>query len=107
MEENKPEIVDVDFIPRDITVNVELNSNIHVRLQQLLLEGLPIKDKEHLDKCLKQIADEKVEDPVAYHMQTILHIIEKFEYSVYKEKMMMTKKFSFAENKFLDDEPAK
>ena len=107
MEENKPEIIDVELIPKDFQVSFKVDSNMHTRLQQLLLNGIGYKDPEHFNSCLKQIAENKIEDPIAYHMQTVLYLIEQYEMLAREQKVIVTKKFSFTENKFLDDEPAK
>jgi hypothetical protein len=104
MEENKPEIIDVTLIPKDFEVSFKVDSNMHTRLQQLLLNGIGYKDPEHFNKCLKQIADNNIDDPIAYHMQTVLYLIEQYEFYAREQKVMVTKKFSFAENKFLDDD---
>jgi len=107
MEKQQPEIIDVELIPKGTEVTFSVDTNLHTRLQQLLLVALPYKDQEHFQKCLKEVSEGKVEDPLAYHMQTILYLIEKFEYTVKEQNKMVTKKFSFKENKFLDDESDK
>jgi len=104
MEDKTPEVIDVELIPKDFEVSFKVNSNLHTRLQQLLLNGIGYKDPEHFNACLKQIAENKIEDPIAYHMQTVLYLIEQYENLAREQKVMVTKKFSFSDNKFLEDD---
>lgn len=107
MEDKTPDIIDVTLIAKDIKVTLEMDSNMHTRLQQLLISGLSCKDSEHFRKCLKEIGENKIEDPLAYHMQTVIALLEGFELAASKQNHVITKKFSFTDNKFLEDNPSK
>lgn len=107
MEENKPDIIDVELVPQNAEITFKVNSDFYVRFQQLLLTGLAYQNQEHFQKCLDEIKNNNIEDPIAYHMQTVLHIIARFEEAARKENLLIKRKFSFTDNKYLDDEPSK
>jgi len=102
MAEEKQEIIDVELIPQNQDFSITINTDLYARLQQLVLTGLAYKDKEHFDKCLEELRNNKIEDPIAYHMQTLIHLIAKFEEAARKENVLQKKKFSFTDNKFID-----
>lgn len=108
MENKKPDIVDVELIPPDVEITFKMNSDLHTRLQQLMVAGLPFKNQEHFQKCIEEVGKNQVTDPLAYHMQTLLYIMEKFEISAREQNLLVKKKFSFPDNKFLEeDNPTK
>ena len=107
MENNQPQTIDIELVPENVEVSFKVNTIIHGRLQAMLFEGLAYKDRQHFESCLEEIKTGNIKDPIAIHMETLLFLIETFEDCARKENLLIKKKFSFPDNKFLDDEPSK
>lgn len=77
IEDLKP--VRAEVYKEDISINVEIPVAYVMRFNQLLLEFVPFKDHEHFTQVMKNIGEGKIEEPFAYHCQTILAFLTLIE----------------------------
>ena len=83
-------------------MNIEIDTDLYVRLQQCLLEGLPYKDLKHFQDCLAEVKTGETKDPLAYHVHTLLYLLEKIEASAKKAGHVSIKKFDLEKGELVD-----
>jgi len=74
MSEKENNIIEVEILPEDIEVTVTLPIAYYYRINELLLNFFPFKDKEHLESTLKLISEDKETTPEAYHVKTLMSL---------------------------------
>ena len=87
-DEVKDEFIDMEQIPKGSEIPIIITTNMYIRIQQLLFEGLPYKDLEHMMSCVKEAKipnHEEHKDPLTYYVQTIAYLLDLIETSS-KEK---------------------
>jgi hypothetical protein len=74
-------IFELEVYQDNSTVTVDLPVELVMRFNQLLMEFIPFKDEDHFLEVMKNITDKKFDDPFAYHVSTILFLLNKVEES--------------------------
>lgn len=88
-------LIDLELIPPGIEVPVKITTDLYIRIQQCLLEGLPFKDLDHFRECLKSIQQNKTQSsPLAYHAHTLIHLLTLIEDSAKEQGLTQHKKFN-------------
>lgn len=95
-------LINLEILPKDSKVTIQISTDLYVRLQQLLLEGLPHKDLADLQNTLKLVKDNKAESGIPYHTHSLLHLLSLIETSARDAKLTQQKQFNLAEKKLVD-----
>jgi len=74
-------IFELEVYQDNSTVTVDLPVELVMRFNQLLMEFIPFKDQDHFLEVMKNVTDKKFDDPFAYHVSTILFLLNKVEES--------------------------
>lgn len=96
-------IVPLEVIIPGTKIPVVITTELHVRLQQLLLEGLQYKDWAHFITCLNEAKTNQCKDPLSYHLQTLLHLCSLIEDSAKTNGLIQKKDFSLEEKKIVSE----
>ena len=72
-------IFELEVYQDNSTINVELPVEFVMRFNQLLMEFIPFKDQDHFLEVMKNISDKKFDEPFAYHVSTIIFLLNKIE----------------------------
>ncbi len=70
--------IPLKMIPPGSNITIQISSDMYVRLQQCLLEGLPYKDFEDFKVQLALVKTSPTEG-IGYHMHTLVHLINLIE----------------------------
>lgn len=105
MEESPKDIIELEVIPPDSKIHISLDTEIYVRIQKCLMEGLSFKDFEHFRKCVKEVIDGKLEDPLSEHAYTLLLLCNIIEEAAKKDNLVVKKKFDLKSSKIVDEAP--
>ncbi len=88
------EKIQLNVIPPGSVMTIEIDTDLYIRLQQLLIDGLPYKDLSHFQEILKKVHDNKADDdPLAYSAHTILWLIHLVEESARSSGIIQQKDF--------------
>lgn len=87
MSEEK-KTVEIEIYKKDSTIKLNLPSVYVQRFNQLMLEFLPFKDEEHFQKVLQNIAENKIEGPFEYHMETIMSFLTLVEEAARQQNLL-------------------
>ena len=95
--------IELEIIDQGTEVLLKFTGVHYKRLQELLFHGLPFRDLEHLGDVVKQIqANDYTKDSLAYHVHTILSIINDFEAEAKKLGKVNKKKYDPIAKKVID-----
>ena len=95
-------LINLQVIPPGSEVTIKVNSDLYVRLQQCLLEGLPFKDMEDFKATLINVKDGKSSEGIAYHLHTLIFFINLIEEAAKQQGIIQDKKFDTEQKKFVD-----
>ncbi len=105
-EDLKP--VRAEVYKEDTSISVDIPVAYVMRFNQLLLEFVPFKDQEHFTEVMKNIGEGKVEEPFAYHCQTILAFLTLIEAAARSQDKLQWVEYDPAtQTKTVVDGPAK
>ncbi len=100
MEETN--LVPLEVIPPGSVMSIEINTDLYIRLQQLLLEGLPHKDLEDFRSTLRLVKEDKAAEGIPYHAHTLLFLLNLVELAAKKQGVIQKKEFDLQEKKVVD-----
>ncbi len=103
MSETAPEIIDLEILPPGSKITVTIDTDLYIRLQQLMLEGLPFNDLDHLKQCLSDVRNKKADEGITYHLHTILYLLSIIESAAKEQKVIKTKKFDLTSGTPVDE----
>lgn len=86
--EEKPKKIIVEVYKEETTINVDIPVGYIYRFNELLTTFIPFKDEEHMLKVLDDIAKDQINDPFAYHVQTILAFLTLTEEAARKQNLL-------------------
>ncbi len=92
----------LEVIPQDAVMTIKISTDLYVRIQQCLLQGLPYTDLEHFKKILKEIGSEKFEDPLSPHVHTLVYLLSLIESSAKDNNLIIKKNFDLDTQKMVD-----
>ncbi len=95
-------IVPLKVIPPGSEMTITVNTDLYVRLQQLLIEGLPWKDENHFKEVLLGIQKEVPKDGLGYHCHTITYLVQAIEQAAKDKGIIQEKKFDTELMKVVD-----
>lgn len=92
--------IELKCIKEDATVTVDIPSALYVRLQNLLLTGIPFSSPEKMQKTLAIIKNSEDDpDPQTYHTRTILWLLSQIEQAAEKQEKFEIKKIDLLTGK--------
>lgn len=94
-------IVPLKVIPPGSEMSITVNTDIYVRLQQLLIEALPYKDENHFKELLLSIQKEIPKDGLGYHMHTLVYLVQLIEQAAKDKNLVQEKKFDLETQKIV------
>jgi len=101
--EEKENIIELEVLPPKSKVTIVIDTDMYMRIQRCLLEGLAFKDFEHFQKCIKEITAGKLEDPVSDHAYTLMLLCNIIEESAKKDNLIKKTKFDIKNSKIVED----
>jgi hypothetical protein len=105
-EDLKP--VRAEVYKEETSIMVDIPVAYVMRFNQLLLEFVPFKDQEHFTEVMKNIGEGKIEEPFAYHCQTILAFLTLIETAARSQDKLQWVEYDPAtQTKTVVDGPAK
>lgn len=90
MSEKENSIIEVEILPEDVEVTITLPVAYYYRINELILNFFPFKDKEHLESTLKLISEEKENTAEAYHLRTLMSLQLLIEEQARKDDKLKT-----------------
>ena len=105
MTEGPEDIISLETIPKDSKISITIDTNMYLRIQKLLMEGLSYKDVAHFNSCLKQAMEMKVTDPLAEHVLTLLVLCNLVEESAKSSNIIKKTLYDIKNSKIVDDQP--
>ena len=100
MSENQN--IPLEVLPPSAQMTITVSTDLYIRLQQLLLEGLPYKDISEFQDCLKKVRENTATEGLAYSAHTILYILNLIEDSAKSQGIIQKKSFDPSTQKILD-----
>lgn len=94
MSEKENSIIEVEILPEDVEVTITLPVAYYYRINELILNFFPFKDKEHLESTLKLISEEKENTAEAYHLRTLMSLQLLIEEQARKDGKLKTVKIN-------------
>ena len=94
--------IPLEVIPEQAVMNIKITTDLYVRIQQCLLQGLPYKDLDHFKTILKEIGTEKFEDPLAVHVHTLVYLLSLIESAAKDNNLIVKKTFDLDTQKMVD-----
>jgi hypothetical protein len=82
--------VNIEVYKPNSTIEVKLPSIYVQRFNQLLLEFMPFKDEAHFNQVLQNVADNKIEGPFEYHLETVLSFLTLVEDAARQQNLLDT-----------------
>jgi len=80
MSETNNNPIPIDIIEDGTEIQITVDNNLYQRLQAMIFHFFPIKDMDQFAEIIQKIkADKSHEDPLAYHLHTILWLCGEFE----------------------------
>lgn len=105
-EDLKP--VRAEVYKEETSIEVNIPVAYVMRFNQLLLEFVPFKDQEHFNEVMRNIGEGKIEEPFAYHCQTILAFLTLIETAARSQDKLQWVEYDPAtQSKTVVDGPAK
>jgi hypothetical protein len=89
----EPNLIPIETIPPDKSITITVNTDTYIRLQRCLFDGLGVKDYEHFQQCVKEVASGKLEDPMSYHVYTLISLCASIEEAAKKQNITVMSKF--------------
>ena len=81
-------IVDVEIIPFDCTVDLKVSGEFIARLSMFLTNFFPYKDQEHFNQLIKDVKEKtNQEDPYVYHFTTLVALQAHIEEQAKAQKV--------------------
>ena len=86
--ETTSNIVDVEIIPFDCTVDLKVSGEFIARLSMFLTNFFPYKDQEHFNQLIKDVKEKtNQEDPYVYHFTTLVALQAHIEEQAKAQKV--------------------
>jgi hypothetical protein len=86
--ETTSNIVDVEIIPFECTVDLKVSGDFIARLSTFLTNFFPYKDQDHFNQLIKDVKDKtNQEDPYVYHFTTLVALQAHIEEQAKAQKV--------------------
>jgi hypothetical protein len=86
--ETTSNIVDVEIIPFDCTVDLKVSGEFIARLSMFLTNFFPYKDQDHFNQLIKDVKEKtNQEDPYVYHFTTLVALQAHIEEQAKDQKV--------------------
>jgi len=86
--ETNSNIVDVEIIPFDCTVDLKVSGEFIARLSMFLTNFFPYKDQDHFNQLIKDVKEKtNQEDPHVYHFTTLVALQAHIEEQAKDQKV--------------------
>lgn len=86
--ETTSNIVDVEIIPFDCTVDLKVSGEFIARLSMFLTNFFPYKDQDHFNQLIKDVKEKtNQEDPYVYHFTTLVALQAHIEEQAKAQKV--------------------
>ena len=81
-------IVDVEIIPFDCTIDIKISGEFVARLSQFLTNFFPYKDQDHFNEIVKHVKEQtNQEDPYVYNFTTLVALQAHIESEAKAQKL--------------------
>jgi len=103
-ENTEKKITEVDVYKEGVIIDIKLPVAFVTRFNQLLLEGIPFKDVEHVAEVMGKVAKGDQDDPFAYHVTTLISFLSLVEDAAKEQGHLKKIKINSEGN--IEEEPA-
>jgi hypothetical protein len=103
--EDPKDIIELEVIPPNTKLSINIDTDMYIRIQKCLFEGLALKDFEHFQKCVKEVIAGKMEDPLSEHVYTLILLSNIIEQAAKDQSLIKKTKYDIKNSRIVEDPP--
>ena len=103
MAETNNTPINVEVFPENTEFQITVTGDLYKRLQEMIFNAFPVKDITHLAELLDKIKkDNTADDPMAYHLHTVLWICSEMERVAKEKNILKMRKYDPVSQTYID-----